>query len=233
MNQTDFNFLHMTENTLGGLNKDKSVWESEPEIVKLIGIIQSDYDQILIKGANISGTLTTSYTGPKNDCFDKAVQATFKLSRKMSAYAKINNDGKVLPLVDLSMSALSRGIEKEILLRCQAIAQQAEALLPVLQKYKVTADEIAFIRQMAEECTEYAKQRSVASSDKVNDGKDIGALIISLRTNLDTLDDLIEGMIDDQAFISRYKSLRNVIDYGKGKTLKNKTNGIKNENNMG
>jgi hypothetical protein len=229
MKQNQFNFHRMAENVLAGLDKEKTVWENEPEISALVEKIRSDCNLIVAKGTNISGTVTASYTAPKNDCFDKAMSATFKLCRKMSAYAKINNDGKLLPLVDVSMSGLSRGVEKEALLRCQSVVQQAETLLPALQKYKVTADEITYIRQMITECSEYTKQRSVANSGKVNDGKDIGAIISDLRKSLDTLDDLIEGLIDVQAFINRYKSLRFITDYGKGKTLKNKNNGNSNE----
>ncbi|HEX2935878.1 MAG TPA: hypothetical protein VHO72_11035 [Bacteroidales bacterium] len=225
MKQNQFNFHRMAENVIAGLDKEKSIWENEPEISALVETIRSSCRQIVEKGINISGTVTSSYTAPKNDCFDKVISATYKLCRKMSAYAKITNDGKLLPLVDLSMSSLSRGVEKEALLRCQSIAQQAEALLPALQKYKVTAEEISFIRQMIAECAEYTQRRSVANSGKVNDGKDISTIISDLRKSLDTLDDLIEGMIDDQAFINRYKSLRFIPDYGKGKTLKNKNNG--------
>ncbi|HEX2934422.1 MAG TPA: hypothetical protein VHO72_03635 [Bacteroidales bacterium] len=229
MKQTQFNFHRMSENVVAGLDKEKAIWENEPEIVALVEEIRSYNSLIVAKGTNISGTVTTSYTAPKNDSFDKAMSATYKLCRKMSAYAKINNDGKLLPLVDLSLTGLSRGIEKEALLRCQSIAQQAEALLPALEKYKVTADEIAFIRQMIAECTEYSNQRSVANSGKVNDGKDIGTIISDLRKSFDTLDDLIEGLIDDQAFINRYKSLRFITDYGKGKTQKNKNNDVGNK----
>jgi hypothetical protein len=222
MKQRQFNFLNMVNGVLAGFQKEQQLWEQEPEIVSLYNSIKADYDQVIAKGEDISGTDTTGYTFSKNDTFDRLTAATYKLARQISGYAKIKNDTKLLPLVDLSLTTISHGPEKEVLLRCAGIARQAESLLTVLAPFKVTAGAIAAIKQMVTECEQFSSDRTVASSGKVIGGRDIGTLISGLREKLDILDDLVEGLIDDDGFIARYKSLRVIIDHGKGKTLKNK-----------
>ncbi len=61
----------------------------------------------------------------------------------MSGYAKRNKDYALLPLVDVSLSTLQRGIEKEAVERCAAIVEKATVLLPLIASFKVNDAQLA------------------------------------------------------------------------------------------
>jgi hypothetical protein len=223
MKQNYINYLNMAAGVIAGMRKEQALWENEPEMVSLFNSLVSLFDTVSSKYEFISGTDLSSYTTSKDNIFDRIIAVTYKLSRKMSAYAKIRNDVQILSLVDQSFTGLSRGPEQDAIKRCAAIADHAQKRLSDLVAFKVTENEISALRQSITDYGSHTGERSTVSSDKINTGKEIGDLIAQLREKFDILDDLVEGLIDDDGFIARYKSLRSIIDYGVGKTLKNKT----------
>jgi uncharacterized protein YeeX (DUF496 family) len=222
MKQTQFNFLNMLSGVLNGLNSERPVWENESEIVSLYDQLESEHNRIISLDGALSATDLTGYTAQKDNTFDQLIASTYKLAKKMSAYAKKNNIVTLLPLINISYSTLSRGPELEAVNRCAGIADKASELIDNLSSFKVTEAEIEAVRQLIEDYRKHAAERIAASKDKPVKGSEISQLLSNLRTNLDIMDDLVKGLIDDQGFIARYKSWRSIVDYGKGKTLKNK-----------
>jgi len=222
MKQSQFNFLNMLGGVLNGMNNERSLWENEPEIVSEFSILESEYNKVTGLDESLSVTDTSGLTALKDNTFDRLMSTTYKLAKKMSAYAKKNNILTLLPLVSISYSALSRGPEPEAVSRCAGIADKASENLANLTSFKVTSAEIESIRQLIADYRQQSSERTAVSKDKPVKGSEISDKIKNLRSNLDIMDDLVKGLIDDRDFINRYKSWRSIVDYGKGKTLKNK-----------
>jgi DNA-binding transcriptional MerR regulator len=223
MNQNQINYLNMAAGAIAGMRKEQALWENEPEIIAVFKSLVSVFDTISSKYEFMAGTSLPSYTTTKDNTFDRIIAATHKLARKLSAYAKIRSDFNLLPLVDVSVTGLSRGPEADVIKRCSAIADHAQKRLRELTSFKITEVELSDIKQLIADYNNHSGNRSTVSSDKLNTGREISSLISQLREKFDILDDLVEGLIDNDGFISRYKSLRSIIDYGVGKTLKNKS----------
>ena len=223
MEQKQSNFLNMTAGVIAGLRKEESVWAGEPEIAALYNDIDKDYKLVIAKIDQFSGIEKTGSTTAKNNVLDIMCSKTYRLCRKMSGYAKTRNDATLLAKVDLSMSAISRGSELVVISRCASLANLAEERLEDLKAVKVTQDEINAIRQLFDEHSFHIDNRSTKTTDKSETGKEIDTIILSIRKKLDSLDDMIEGLLEDESFIARYNASRQIIDYGKGKTLKNKS----------
>lgn len=219
MNQKEINFLKMVFRVITGMNTEKEVWENETEVVGVFTHIESGYNAIEVKNLVILGTDTTGYTVSKNNLFDSITHQTHKLVLKMRAYAKIKKDYVLLPLVDLSYSGLSRGIEIDAINRCQALVDTATSLMPKLANFKVTEPMLTAIRNEIKEYNKSMGSRSTAGTSVIVSGGEIDEEISSLRSHLDTLDSLIEGVIEDESFIARYNDWRKIIDDGTGKTL--------------
>lgn len=221
MEQRSINFLKMTSGVISGMEQEKTIWETETEIANQHASIKSTFESIGSKNQLILGTDKTGYTSAKDNLFDDITHGTHKLTRKLSAYAKINKVHLLLPLVDLSLSTLTRGPEKEAVDRCAAIIEKAVQMLPQVASYKINQEQLDEIRkQIADYNTSLNERTNVSTNLKIS-GEEIDEDIANLRIMLDILDDLIEGIIDDEGFIARYKSLRKIPSYGKGKTLKN------------
>jgi hypothetical protein len=222
MKQSQFNFLNMLGGVLNGMNNEHPVWENEPEIVSLYNQLEADHSKIIELDGALSATDLTGLTAQKDNTFDRLIEATYKLAKKMSAYAKINNVYSLIPMVNISYSTLSRGPELEAVNRCSGIIEKASEQIDNLSTFRVTLTEIEADRQLIADYRKQTGERTAASKDKPVKGGEINEILAGLRSHLDIMDDLVKGMIDDKEFISRYKSWRTIVDYGKGKTLKNK-----------
>lgn len=220
MQQRSVNFLKMTATVLAGMDNEKNVWANEPEIAGVVSHVSNVFNSIDGKNLIIMGVDTTGLTSVKDNLFDTITHGTLKLALKMSAYAKLKKDYVLLPLVDVSLTTLSRGIEKDAVSRCSAIIDRAAQMLPQLASFKVTAEQLELLRARIGEYNNSVTTRSTAVSNVTASGEEIAAGIADLREQLDILDDLVEGILDDEAFMARYKQWRKIIDYGVGKTAK-------------
>ena len=226
MQQRTINFLKMTSGVIAGMQKEKSVWESEVEIAGVFTDLVTNYSFIESVNQEILSTATTGYTDEKDNLFDSITSLTLKLCHKMSAYAKLKGDHTLLPLVDMSLTSLSRGIEKEAVARCGAIADKAATMLTQLASFKVTEEQVNTIKQQVKTYNASLDSHTTINGNRTVSGTEISSRISLLREKLDILDNLVEGLIEDDAFIARYKSWRRIIDYGKGKTLTNKEESV-------
>lgn len=222
MKQSEANYMNMVQATLADLKNDQSYWSDEPEIVTEVAAIESEYNLIIGNQNIVSGLDPTGYTKTKNTAFDRIISSTYKLCRKICIYARRQNDEVLLKLADHSMNSLSAGIEKDAISRCTAIVIKTESMLRSLTAYKITADELMQIRQQIGVYNQQLETRSTIKTNKSVSIQDISGRLASLDKRLTLLDDMVEGFIDDEEMIARYKASRIVINYGKGKTVKNK-----------
>ncbi len=222
MNQTEFNFLNMSDRVMAYMFGGISLWENESEIVEVMEEMKAKRADISAKGAIESGLSGKGHTSAKDNALDTLATKTCKMSKKISAYAKKNRLLALIPLVDVSISSISRGPEKEVINRCKAITDIAVKHMANLGTFKVTNDEIDQINNLITEYQGHVDNRSTTNIAKSSSGDDIANNISDMRHLIDILDDLVEGLLDDQSFIRDYIAARLIDDYGKGKTLKNK-----------
>jgi len=222
MDQREFNFLNMSDRVLAHMLVGKLLWENEPEIVEVVEVIEQRRSDIAKKGAVEAGLSGKGHTSAKDNTLDTLATKTFKLSKKISGYAKKKGLLELIPLVNVSVSTISRGPEKEVINRCRAIADIAVKHLENLASFSVKKDEIEQIEKLISEYQNHIDNRSNTNISKSSSGEDITDDIGVMRHQLDILDDLVEGSLEDNTFIREYIAARLIDDYGKGKTLKNK-----------
>jgi len=222
MNQSEFNFLNMSDRVMSHMLVGKLLWENDPEIVEVVEEIRKLRNDISEKGALEAGLSGKGFTSAKDNTLDALVEKTCKLSKKISGYAKKKGLLELIPLVNVSLSTISRGPEKEVINRCRAIADIAVKHLENLASFSVKNDEIEQIKKLISEYQNHIDNRSNTNISKSSSGEDIANDIGMMRHQLDILDDLVEGSLEDDTFIREYRVARLIDDFGKGKTLKNK-----------
>ncbi len=222
MNQSEFNFLNMSDRVMSHMLVGKLLWENDPEIVEVVEVIKQQRNDITAKGALEAGLSGKGHTSAKDNTLDTLAAKTCKLSKKISAYAKKKGLLELIPLVNVSLSTISRGPEKEVINRCNAIKDIAVKHIENLASFSVKNDEIELIEKLISEYQNHIDNRSNTNISKSSSGEDISNDIGVIRHQLDILDDLVEGSLEDNTFIRGYRVARLIDDYGKGKTLKNK-----------
>ena len=86
MNQSEFNFLNMSDRVMSHMLVGTSLWENDPEIVEVIEIIQQKRTDISKKGAAESGLSGKGYTSAKDNTLDALATKT---SKHLKAVCKI------------------------------------------------------------------------------------------------------------------------------------------------
>ena len=222
MNQSEFNYLNMSDRVMSHMLGGKLLWENDPEIVEVVEVIKYLRNDISEKGALESGLSGKGHTSAKDNSLDRLATKACKLSKKISAYAKKKGLLELIPLVDVSVTTISRGPEKEVINRCLAITGIAVKHFENLASFSVKKDEIEQIKNLITEYQKHIDNRSNTNISKSSSGEDIANDISGMHHQFDILDDLVEGTLEDNTFIREYRVARLIDDYGKGKTLKNK-----------
>ena len=223
MNQSYSNILTMVQAVLACMKKDQEAWSNEQEIVTEIEAIESDFKAAKAIDDVLSGMDSKAYTDASNQEYEIVVTLTLKLCKKLCVSARRNNDPALLLLANHSQSSITYGKRKGVISRCTAIINKAESMLEALQAYKVTENEITAIRQHIALFDIHTDERSNVKTDKTTLTQlNLPDYIQSIRQRLIILDDLVEGFLDDEDVIARYKQSRVVVNYGKLKTAKNK-----------
>jgi hypothetical protein len=221
MEQDVVNYLNMIGGVLNTLRKDNPIWEKETEMTDVVTLVETDYLSVLNLSKNIKGLQTTGLTDLKDFTFDLITRKTLKLSKKLSAYAKKNKKLDLLALVNYSYSSLSEGMQKDAITRCKAILDAATTNLANLTSFKATADEITTIKQNISDYEGYLDNRSSTTATRTTSVSEVSTLVSNIRDNIDILDDIVEGVLEDEGVIARYLASRKIVDYGKAKTAKN------------
>ncbi len=212
----------MTGIVISGMDKEQDIWTEETEAKSAHNGIKEDYNRIISKNDMVVGLETTGITAAKDNAIYLLCKITLKITKAMSAYAKSRNDLVLLPKVEHSYTSLSRGPELEVIARCASILDLAQENLEKFTSYKVTQEKIDAGRQLINTYDKHSGDRGTTRSSITVGFSELDNQMAELKKKFDILDDTIESLIEDESFLARYNSWRMIIDYGKGKTLKNK-----------
>lgn len=138
----------------------------------------------------------------------------YALLLKIRSYAKIANNKSLLYAINYSESEMRRGPESLIINRCQTIHNKGKEHLADLSDFLVTEENLTQLQHVINTVKPLSAQRDVIASERVTATANIPLLIEGARTELDKLDDLVEGLIADKNFVDTYRQVRQIIDRG-------------------
>jgi len=222
MKQLYSNFLTMVKAVIASLVKDQQAWSSEPEIVTEMASVQSDYQTAETLAVDLSGKNPKSYTTATNESYEQMLVLCIQLCHRMRVYAHRLNDSIVLSFFKYNRYTIIKGSRTEVVDRCTAMINEAQKILPQVANFKVDQAFLDSIRlTISDYGTKTDAHSNLVQDKKVKNQQSLPDVVHSIRQHLTVLDDLVEGFIDDQDVIFRYKQARLTVNYGKGKTLKN------------
>ena len=213
MGHPEENFLNMVHTILDTLNKNQSSWSTEKVIVKEVNAIERDFNQIL-GNLNANSRLDSGVRhNSENENLSPIIRATTKLCRRMYLFARHHNDEIILKLIDHSENILATGSEKAVIRCCHTILSRAEWMHHFLRPYKVTAAQLAKLHDLIDDYDKHRGDRSKLKISNVSPVRKVSHQIAELKERLSLLDELIDGLITSNMFISEYHHSRIIVDY--------------------
>jgi hypothetical protein len=219
MDKKENAYLGMVGRTLHFCDQTSSVWNSFSVFVKEINAIKELHSSGNLLLKEKTETVPLGFTTAKDNKFEQMTQKALKLAKKVASFAKVNGLVEILPLVDYSQSSLKDGPEKEIMNRCTVISEKALKYIDQLADYQVSRIQIDELNALIEEYRVMPDIRDNVKITKKVTGHDIQKVIKSIRQHFTILDDMVEGLIDDENFQDNYFEARMIIDRGARKSV--------------
>lgn len=215
MKQSEENFLNMVHSVLETIKKNQSIWAAESAITKEVNAIEHDYNLIL-GNLNINSRLDSGIRyDTLNDDLNSIIRSTITLCRRMYLYARHHNDEIIMKLVDHSESSLAAGSEKALIRRCHRILSRAEWMYYYLKPYKVNAIQLTKLHDLINNYGQHHGDQSKITIGNMAHKPNVSHQITELKERLNILDELIQGLIKNNKFISEYQNSKIIIDYSK------------------
>jgi len=215
MKHFDENFLDMVLGVLDNLKAGQIFWSKEPVIVSVVNEIERDFNLIL-GNLNVNSRLEPAGRPAANQALEMIIRTTLKLCRRMYIYARNKNDNIILKLINHSENTLASGSDKEKIRCCMTILSRAEWMHYFLEPYKVDSEYLTQLRHLLESYS-LNDDHNRAMSGQMGLVHGLSDQINDLKDKIELLDELIEGLIKNDNFISRYHESRLIIDEKKVK----------------
>lgn len=195
---------------LSHLDKFPATWNQLAPITPVVDDLRKAVTDILNQSQLQATHETVGYTKRKDAHMAQVVEQAFQLSLKLRSYAKVTNNHVLLQAVAHSFTTLGSGAGQLVMQRCQRIAQHARDHLTELAPYQVTEEEVASLEQLLTTTEPMTPAKNVILGARKTATDSIPQLIGECRKQLDVLDDLVEAMVNDAAFVSTYFNVRQV-----------------------
>lgn len=154
---------------------------------------------------------TTAQTRTKNELLAELVERTSKVALKARGLAKFTGDNELLNRVDFSRHDIAVKSDQYTLDTVQSILKAVEKKQATLiESYNLAEGEIAAIEAIAKRVDALLNERRVSASGGKASTANLSEAISELRRAWNVMDDLIEGIIDDEDFVETYNISRRI-----------------------
>ncbi|MDR0732440.1 MAG: hypothetical protein LBF08_00035 [Dysgonamonadaceae bacterium] len=213
------NYLNMANAVLEHFDENVSAWTG-------ISVVSAGVTALKGTVANITAAATkqeesnpVGYTAAKEDARDGLEHFVYQTALRLRVYAKITNNDVLLETVHFSRSALDHLRINDLLTRSRVILDACVANLSHLGDYQVTQDTVDDLQQRIDQTAQLYAQRDTVVDQRMEATAHLQKLFAQARKQLKTLDDLVEGYVEDDAFVATYFNARRIHDL-RGRKMK-------------
>jgi hypothetical protein len=208
MNSKQLGYLTMSRRVLAHLDGKPALWNGLAPVADTVQAVRNLVQAVTEQGYTQSERTTTGYTLDKETRKEAMCSLAMSLVLKLRGYAKVNKDNVLLMAVNYSESDLRTGPEQDLVTRCRLILARGREYQPKLADYQVTKSTLSALQTAVDAFAPLSSQRDAVSKERTTATANIAALLDELRLRLDTLDDLIPGLVNNADFVATYRQSR-------------------------
>lgn len=214
MNSNQESRLSMYQAVADFLLKNSSVTTPLPNFATLFVLLQQNIAQILLilkeQNSDRSGIAVN-----KREQRADVEMRTLNLSGKMVAYATVENNKELLPLIRFSKSDVSTCADNVLVSHAIKLCDTAEPLLPDVGTFTVTAEEISELRDICVAFLAKMPQPMESRRDLKQTTQALNSLMMETNGLLMKIDAIMLIIrFSNSSFYEHYKNSRSVIKTG-------------------
>jgi hypothetical protein len=193
-------FREMLKDCISYVRKNESLWITNRVINQTV------VDAMIIQLQNDS----TGHTTNKNLMIGTLVKRVYKLGRKLSFYAKDNNNQVLLNYVDIKESWFQSESDASIVITSKLLVQRGREFVSQAAEYGVSNEELDSLEIQIRSIENLPTNINLLTSDRKTATQNIKVIISDARVILDKLDDAFEGMIENETFLNGWFDVRKI-----------------------
>ena len=154
---------------------------------------------------------TTAQTRTKNELMTDLVDRTAKVALKARGLAKVTGNNQLLNRVDFSRYDIANKSDQYTLDTIRTILKAVrKEQAALVTGYNLFEGEIDALEAIVKRVDALINERRVSASGGKASTTNLSETISELRQAWDVMDDLVEGIIDDEDFIDIYNNSRRI-----------------------
>ncbi|MDR0572601.1 MAG: hypothetical protein LBG96_00975 [Tannerella sp.] len=213
------NYLNMSNAVLVHFDNNAQVWTGIRIVVECVGKLRTILIDITDTATIQSKNNPVGHTASKEQAREELEDLVYRTALRVRSYAGIVGDEVLLEKMRFSRSSLDRMGINDLLTHSRLILDACVPHLPALGEYQVDQITVDELQQRIEQTSHLYAQRDTVIDQRMEATARLQRLFDELRKQLKTLDDLVEGYIDDYVFAATYFNARRIHD------LKNRKQG--------
>jgi hypothetical protein len=203
-------YWEMEKESISYVHKNENLWMTLAVIVANVDALESNERELDLAFKAQNGSNPGGYIDEKNHRFKTFFRKIYRLSRKLSFYAKNTGDKVLLSDIAVAESTFMLLPEKEALIKCSSIINRGTEYLSKTADYGITSLELTTLAAELSDLEKMHPTIGMITNDRKSAGRSIKDLIADARIILDKLDDAFEGMVEDDAFINGWFAVRKI-----------------------
>ncbi len=212
MNKSQSNYFNMAKAVLDVFDNSRQVWENKPLLSAAYNGLKTLCGSIDMAAAKQQENAPEGHTAAKEAARTELEDKLFVTGRKLRAFARLEDDAVAEKHSAFSRSSLDELSLNNLLNLSRAIAEVCNVRLPQLEAYEINEAVLTDLRTVADRLAVLNAHRDAVIDFRMENTLSIAGLLSEIRRELKTMDALVEGFIDDEAFLTVYFNARRIHD---------------------
>jgi hypothetical protein len=213
------NYWNMSNAVLKHFDSNQPVWTNIRVVADGVRLLRNTLTDIAGTATKQGENNPVGHTAAKEHSRDKLEGLVYQTALRVRSYAGIESDDVLLEKMRFSRSSLDNLGINDLLTRSRIVLDACVAHLPVLSNYQVDQNTVAELQQLIDQTAQLYALRDTVIDQRMEATTRLQNLISQTRKQLKTLDDLVEGYVEDDVFVATYFNARRIHDL-KGRKVK-------------
>jgi hypothetical protein len=206
------NYLNMSHAVLTHFDNNVSAWSGIRVVSDGVGKLRITLTSITNAATKQGENNPVGHTAAKEHARDGLEGLVYLTALRVRSYARTADDDVLLEKVHFSRSTLDILGINDLLTRSRLVLDACVAHLSALTDYQIDKKTIADLQQRIDQTAQLYALRDTVIDQRMEATAHLQQLFGQARKQLKTLDDLVEGYVEDDAFVATYFNARRIHD---------------------
>ncbi len=212
MNKSQSNYFNMSKAVLDVFENSKPVWADKALLAEAYARLKTLCSDIDKAAAKQQENAPEGHTAAKEAARTELEDKLFITGRKLRAFARLEKDSVAEEQSDFSRSSLDLLSLNNLLNLSRAIVEVCKMRIDQLKSYEIDEKMLADLQKSIDKLARMNAHRDATVDFRMENTSSLVSLISQVRQELKTMDALVEGFVDDEAFLTVYFNARRIHD---------------------